>query len=275
MVKSAVKRTVVDFAVEKYEMSQRQACRLINFARSTLTYKPRPDQNEWLRHRLKALAAQKRRYGSPRLHYLIRREGKIINHKRIERIYREEGLQLKKRKRKRETAPVRVAIPSPTKANQRWSMDFVSDATSNGRKFRTFNIVDDCTRECLAIEVDTSLPGTRVVRVLERLGATCGLPDVLVCDNGPEFAGQALDAWAHTAGIEIAFIRPGKPVENAFIESFNGKFRDECLNENWFVSLKAAQEIIEEWREDYNNSRPHSSLGNLTPREYAQKLLAG
>jgi putative transposase len=230
----------------------------------------------WLRDKLKALAAQRRRFGSPRLTVLLKREGHMVNHKRVERIYREENLQIKKRKKRRQTAPLRVAIPSPTGPNERWSMDFVSDCLSNGRKFRCLTIVDDFTRESPAIFVDTSLPGQRVTRVLDYLSETRGgLPDIITCDNGPEFAGIALDRWAHERGVKIAFIRPGKPVENAFIESFNGKFRDECLNENWFTSLEDAQEKIEVWRQDYNRNRPHSSLGNLSPWEFMRRHQSG
>ena len=149
-------------------------------------------------------------------------------------------------------------------------MDFVADALATGRKFRTLNIVDDFTRECPAIEVDTSLPGLRVTRLLDGLAQTRGLPEIIVMDNGPEFAGKALDAWAYQHGVQLHFIRPGKPVENAYIESFNGKFRDECLNENWFIDLGDARIKIESWRIDYNQSRPHSSLGNLTPEEFAK-----
>lgn len=225
---------------------------------------------DW-RARLKELASQRRRFGSPRLHVLLRREGKIVNHKRVERIYREEGLSLRKRKKKRQTAALRIVLPTPTQPNKRWSMDFVSDQLSDGRKFRSLTIVDDCSRESPAIEVDTSLPGKRVTRVLDRLADTRGLPDAIVVDNGPEFSGSELDSWAHQRGVKLCFIRPGKPVENVYIESFNGKFRDECLNEHWFTSLKDAQEKIEAWRKDYNRNRPHSSLGNLTPDEFVRR----
>jgi putative transposase len=209
------------------------------------------------------------------MHVLIRREGKIVNHKRLERIYAEEGLQLKKRKKRRQTAALRVVIPTPTKPNVRWSMDFVSDNLYDGRKFRCLTIVDDYSRESPAITVDTSLPGQRVTGILDYLGETRGLPDIIVCDNGPEFSGIMLDRWAHERGVKIAFIRPGKPTENAFIESFNGKFRDECLNENWFTSLNDAQEKIEAWRKDYNRNRPHSSLGNLSPEEFVRRNHSG
>ncbi|WP_155518461.1 IS3 family transposase, partial [Ralstonia solanacearum] len=154
--------------------------------------------------------------------------------------------------------------------NQSWSMDFVSDGLAYGRRFRCLNVVDDYTRECLVIEVDTSLPGLRVKQVLERLKEMRGLPASITVDNGPEFAGKVLDAWAYEAGVTLSFIRPGKPVENAYIESFNGRFRDECLNEHWFVSMRHARQLIEEWRIEYNTERPHSSLGYLTPVQFAQ-----
>jgi putative transposase len=211
---------------------------------------------------------QRRRFGSPRLTVMLRREGFKVNHKRVERIYAEEGLQIKKRKKRRETAALRVVIPTPTKPNKRWSMDFVSDALADGRRFRCLTIVDDFSRESPQIFVERSIPGHRVAQILDGLGGARGLPDTIVCDNGPEFAGSALDWWAHERGVKISFIRPGKPVENAFIESFNGKFRDECLNENWFTSLRDAQEKIEAWRRDYNRNRPHSSLGNKSPEEF-------
>lgn len=264
----AAKREVVCYAKEKYDVSERHACRAVNVPRSTIRYKRRKDDNEWLRVRLRALAAQRRRFGSPRLEVLLRREGHVVNHKRVERIYREEGLQIKKRKKRRQTAALRIVIPAPTKPNERWSMDFVSDCTAKGRKFRCLTIIDDFSRESPAIVVDTSLPGQRVTGILDYLGSTRGLPNTITCDNGPEFSGIALDRWAHERGVKIAFIRQGKPVENAFIESFNGKFRDECLNENWFTSLEDAQEKIEAWRRDYNSKRPHSSLGNLTPEDF-------
>lgn len=196
-----------------------------------------------------------------------------MNHKLIYRIYREEKLSLRVRKRKRIASLVRVPMPTPKRANERWSMDFVSDQLgSTGRRFRCLNIVDDFTRECLAIEVDTSLPGDRVARVLERLAFLRGLPKAIVVDNGPEFTGKALDSFTFERNVKLDHIRPGKPVENAYIESFNGRFRDECLNEHWFVTLKEAQVRIEAWREDYNRNRPHSSLGDLTPEEFARTV---
>ncbi len=270
----AAKREAIRYTSNLYEVSERRACRATNIPRSTIRYQGRRPQDEKLRRRLKELAMQRRRFGSPRLTVMLRREGFKVNHKRVERIYAEEGLQVKKRKRRRQTAALRIVIPTPTQPNKRWSMDFVSDTLSDGRKFRCFTIVDDFSRESLEIFVEKSIPGHRVAQILDSLGGARGLPDTIVCDNGPEFAGSALDWWAHERGVKLAFIRPGKPVENAFIESFNGKFRDECLNESWFVSLKDAKEKIEIWRRDYNLHRPHSSLGNLSPEEFMRRYQA-
>lgn len=193
----------------------------------------------------------------------------MINHKRTERLYREEGLALRRKRRRKGAAGARVILPLPQQVNERWSMDFITDSIVTGRRFRALTIVDDYTRECPTIEVDTSLGGRRVVSVLDRLAGTRGLPKTITIDNGPEFAGRALDEWAYRKGVKLNFIRPGKPIENAYIESFNGRFRDECLNTNWFLSLKHAREVIEEWRKDYNEVRPHSSLKGATPKAYA------
>jgi putative transposase len=200
---------------------------------------------------------------------LLKREGLVINHKRTERIYHEEGLALRRKRRRKGAAGLRVMMPSPQRPNQRWSMDFVTDSIVTGRRFRALAIVDDYSRECPAIEVDTSLGGARVVSVLERLAETRGLPNVITTDNGPEFTGRALDEWAYHKGVQLNFIRPGKPIENAYAESFIGRLRDECLNENWFMNLKHARHIIEDWRRDYNEVRPHSSLNGMAPMEYA------
>ena len=252
-------------------LSERRACELAGAARSSVRYAVRPERQQReveLRERLRELAAERRRFGYRRLLIFLGREGWHVNHKRVYRLYRQEGLAVRRRKRKRTRAAERQPLVLPTSPNQRWSMDFVTDALNDGRRFRSLNIVDDFNRRCLATEVDTSLPGGRVVRVLERLGESEGLPEVVVMDNGPEFAGQALDAWAYRRGVKLRFIEPGKPIQNAFIESFNGKFRDECLNEHWFVSLQDAREKIEAWRRDYNEVRPHSALGNRTPEEF-------
>ena len=252
-------------------LSERRACRLVGMGRTSCRYRRRPRGEVELRERLRSLAGERRRFGYRRLTVLLRREGWTVNHKRVHRLYREEGLPVRRRRRKRIGAVERQALAIPVRQNERWSMDFISDALSDGRKFRSLNLVDDYNRECLAAEVDTSIPGARVVRVLEQLRERRGLPQVLVMDNGPEFAGQALDAWAYQRGVRLHFIEPGKPVQNAFIESFNGKMRDECLNEHWFMSLREARETIEAWRRDYNEVRPHSALGNRTPQEFTAR----
>ena len=249
-------------------LSERRACQLLGMTRSSYRYTVRRQQPAGLRERLRELAQERHRFGYRRLTVLLRREGWAVNHKRVYRLYRQEGLAVRRRKRQRMGAVRRQPLAIPTRPNQRWSMDFITDALSVGRKFRTLNIVDDFNRECLAAEVDTSLTGARVVRVLERLRERRGLPQILVMDNGPEFAGQAVDVWAYEQGVKLHFIEPGKPVQNAFIESFNGKMRDECLNEHWFISLAEARETIEAWRRDYNEVRPHTSLGNRTPQEF-------
>jgi putative transposase len=216
----------------------------------------------------------KRRYRYRRLHVLLRREGFAVNRKRVQRLYREAGLTVRRRKRKRIGPVERHPLPKPVAANISWSMDFVSDGLADGRRVRCLTIVDDCTRECLAIEVDTSLTGKRVVAVLERLIEQRSAPQSITVDHGPEFEGQTLDAWAYQHDIRLAFIRPGKPVENAYIESFNGKFRDECLSMEWFRNRIDAKIVIEHFRRQYNEVRPHSSLGQLTPVEFKQRLIS-
>jgi len=242
----------------------------VELSRTAYGYQRHREDDTVLRCRLKELAGQRKRFGSPRLHIMLKREHLVVNHKRTERLYREEGLSLRRKRRRKGAAGARMVIPAPERPNQKWSMDFVTDSIVNGRRFRALAIVDDYSRECPAIEVDTSMGGTRVVSVLERLSDLRGLPDVITVDNGPEFASRALDEWAYRKGIRLSFIRPGKPIENAFAESFNGRLRDECLNTNWFLSVKHAREIIESWRKDYNTVRPHSSLGGLAPQEFIE-----
>lgn len=262
------RRTAVTLARTTATISERRACRYTGFARSSQRYRTRRPSRAELRERLHTLAILRPRWGYRRLYRLLRREGLLVNRKLVQRVYGEEGLHVRRRKRKR-VAVLRVPMPMPTGPNERWSMDFVSDALGDGRKFRSLTIVDDFTRESPVIEVDFSLPGARVVRVLERLRQTRGLPTTIVLDNGPEFRGEELDQWAHTHGVALQFIEPGKPVQNAFVESFNGRLRDECLNQSWFVSLRDAQETIEAYREDYNRVRPHSGLADRTPEEFA------
>lgn len=227
-----------------------------------------------MRARLRSLAAERPRFGYRRLHALLRREGRLINHKRVERLYRAEQLSLRRRKRKRITQAGRGRTASPHRPNQQWAVDFASDALAQGRRIRLLTVLDVCTREALAIEVDTSLPGARVVQVLERIVGERGAPQQLVLDNGPELAGKALDQWAYTRGVELRFIAPGQPVQNAFIESFIGRLRDECLNQHWFLALADARRTVETWRHDYNHVRPHSGLGYRTPAEVSEVVNA-
>ena len=256
--------------MESLGLSIRRSCRLVGMWRATYAYRLRDKGDEVLRLRLRGLAEQRRRFGCPRLHVMLKREELVINHKRTERIYRKESLSLRLKKRKKKASILRVKLPEAGRVNQRWSMDFVGDSTLTGRRFRALAIVDNYSRECPALEVDSSIPGARVVDVLDRLAEMRGLPEVITVDNGPEFAGRTLDEWAYRRGVKLNFIRPGKPVENAYAESFIGRLRDECLNENWFSTVREARDIFETWRRDYNEVRPHSSLDNLSPREFME-----
>jgi putative transposase len=242
--------------------------------RGSWRYRQKEPNDVALRGRMLELAEERPRFGYRRLHRMLRRELWAVNHKRVYRLYREEGLAMRRRKGKRFRAEARVPLVAPTRANQLWTMDFTRDSLANGRKFRTLNLMDGYTREALCIEVDTSLPGMRVVQVLERVAQERGLPEAIQVDNGPEFISRVVDQWAYADDVALHFIDPGKPVQNAFIESFNGKFRDECLNQSWHTSLEDARQGIEAWREDYNTVRPHSSLGYLTPEEYAATVAA-
>jgi putative transposase len=236
------------------------------------SYKPRLDDlNETIRGLLKEFATKHRRWGHPKLYVLVRRAGLLVNHKRTEKIYREEGLTLRIRKKKKLASVLRSPAPKATKPNERWAMDFVQDSFWNGRRFRCLTIIDTFTKQCLVIEIDTSLTGLRVVRVLEYLAKIWGLPKSIRVDNGPEFISQVLDEWAHRRGVHLDFIRPGKPTDNPYIESFNGKLRDECLNQNYFLNLYEAKEVIEDWRIEYNTVRPHESLDDLTPEEFVKE----
>ena len=269
MVTPVARRKVVIYLRENHQFSERRACDVVGLCRSSCRYQAIPKNDEEIRSRLRELAEQRRKFGAPRLHTLLLRAGYQINHKRTERLYREEGLSLRLKRRKKRTSHLRVVLDRPERVNQHWSMDFVSDNLFSGRRFRVLTVVDDFSRECPVLEADHSLTGQRVSRVLDRVALTRGLPEVITVDNGPEFISKALDLWAFENKVKLRFIQPGKPVQNAFIESFNGKFRDECLNEHVFVSLHKAQEIIESWRKDYNANRPHSSLDNMTPEEFS------
>ncbi len=254
--------------IQSFGLSQRRASGLIGLGRNTLRHEPKQDKDEVLRKRMKELAEQRKRFGYRRLHIFLKREGLVINHKRTERIYREEKLALRIRRRKKLASQGRIEILKAARANELWAMDFLHDVLYNGRKLRFLPIIDTHTKECFRIEADTSIGGKRVCTVLSQIAAVRGLPDRIVVDNGPEFISNALDAWAYERGVKLHFIRPGKPVDNAYMESFNGKFRDECLNLHWFMSIRHARDISEDYRIDYNNERPHSSLGDLTPSEF-------
>lgn len=236
------------------------------------SYKPKTDElNEKIRELLKELASKYRRWGHPKLYVLVRRQGYPVNHKRTEKIYREENLSLRIRRRKKLASVARTPAVEATRPNERWAMDFVHDSLWNGRRFRCLTLVDTFTKKSLVIEVDTSLNGVRVVRVLEGLSRLQGLPKSIRVDNGPEFISKALDEWAYRRGVKLDFIRPGKPTDNSHVESFNGKFRYECLNQNYFLDLREAKEVIEDWRIQFNTVRPHDSLDDLTPEEFMRQ----
>ena len=254
-------------------MSTRRACEVIGLPRATWYYQSTRPTDAALRHRLKELAAVRVRYGYLRLHVLLRREGWQVNHKKVYRIYCEEGLNLRsKRPRRRRAAAHRLARPENRAVNQCWSMDFVADNLFNGHRIRALTVVDNFTRECLAIHVEQSIRGEHVVDIMERLKlGEQRVPSRVQVDNGSEFISKALDKWAYENRVTLDFSRPGKPTDNPFIESFNGSFRDECLNTNWFLSLDDAKEKIETWRMEYNQYRPHSSLDDLTPEEFYRR----
>lgn len=249
--------------------SERRACWFVGLERKTFRYRSRRPRREELRRRLRELAEDRIRWGYRRLHVLLRREGIQANHKAVYRLYREEGLAVRRRRRKRVSVPRRPMVV-PRRVNERWSMDYMSDVLRGGRRIRILNVVDDLSREGLASAVDTSLPARRVIETLEEIALERGYPERIVCDNGPEFHSRVVDEWAYEHGVALDFIQPGKPIRNPFVESFNGKMRDECLNVHWFADVDEARSMIEAWRCDYTQVRPHSSLGNRTPREFAE-----
>lgn len=272
-MRPAARRAAVLFLGGERGLSQRRACGLLTTHRSSVRYQAHRQSDAPIRTRLRELAAEKRRYGYRRLHVLLRREGVLVNHKCVERIYRDEGLSLRRKKRKRACSVARIPAPRPERPDEVWCLDFVHDQLWWGRRLRTLNVLDVCTREALGIEVDTSLSGVRVGRVLDRIIAERSqAPRTIIMDNGPELTSKALDQWAYARGVDLHFIQPGKPVQNCFVESFNDKFRDECLNEHWFLSLYDARQKIETWRLEYNRERPHSSLGDMTPEEFRRSI---
>lgn len=271
MVKPAVGRKAVGFVCSEFGMSERRACRALGVSRTSNRYRSRRVVVPELVADLREQAMQRPRFGYRRLQIMLRRKGWTVNHKLVYRLLRDHGWLVRRRQRKRLASVPRLDPAPPTRVNEAWAMDFVSDGLASGRRFRALTVVDRYSRESLVIEVDFSLTGRRVVAVLNLLIAIRGKPESIRVDNGPEFISQALDAWAFEKKVKLHFIRPGKPTENAHVESFNGRLRDECLNENWFVDMEDAREKIELWRRDYNEVRPHSSLGNRTPMEYIKQ----
>ena len=252
----------------QYELSQQRACGLLQLQRSSYYYRSRRADDRALRLRLKELAAVRVRFGYRRLHVLLRREGWAVNHKRVYRLYGEENLAVRTKKRKKIASLGRTPQGAAQRLNEQWSMDFVHDRTEDGRSLRVLTVVDNFSRECLVLEADRSLSGTRVAVALEQVACQRGYPQSIRVDNGTEFYSKAMDQWAYRCGVQLAFIRPGKPVENGYIESFNGRLRDECLNVHLFFGLEDARQKLETWRMDYNTQRPHRSLGQMTPTEY-------
>lgn len=261
----------MDWAMKEKGYSQRRACRLVGIEPKVYRYRStRPDDGS-LRQRLKELAGQRRRFGYRRLHLLLKREGIHINWKKVYRIYREERLTVRKRGGRKRALGTRSPMAIPQEPNQRWSLDFVSDALNDGRRFRVLCVIDDFSRECLAAIADNSLTGERVIRELDGIAESRGYPLMLVSDNGTELTSNAVLKWQEDHAVEWHYIAPGKPMQNGFVESFNGRLRDECLNEHLFTNYTQAQRIIEEWRTDYNTNRPHTSLNGLTPAEFANR----
>ena len=273
MVTPAAHREAAAYLQSTYEMSERRACRVIGTDRTSVRYQATREDDGVLRARLTALAQERRRFGYRRLHVLLRREGHAVNRKRVQRLYREERLTVRRRGGRKRAMGTRRPIETPSAPNQRWSLDFVSDQLTDCRRFRILAVVDDCTRECLALVADTSLSGRRVARELDAIIRERGSPpDTIVSDNGTEYTSNAILAWADETRVGWHYIAPGKPQQNGFIESFNGRLRDELLNETLFRSLPHARAVLEAWRCDYNEQRPHSKLGWLTPQDYAAAL---
>lgn len=271
MVTPDAKRSAVAHACDLHGISQRRACKVLAFDRSSVRYKStRPDDSD-LREAMKKVAAERRRFGYRRIHIMLQRQGIVMNQKKLRRLYREERLQVRRRGGRKRALGTRRPMALPTSLNERWSLDFVSDAFTDGRRFRVLAVVDDFTRECLGLVADTSLSGARVVRELDAIMSRRGKPHTIVSDNGTELTSMAVLKWCQESGVEWHYIAPGKPTQNAFVESFNGRFRDECLNDILFASLADARIEISKWRNDYNNERPHSALGNITPAEFAMK----
>ena len=254
-------------------LSERRALRIIGMSASAYRYQPAVDRNCDLRHKIIALAQRHRRYGSGMIYLKLRQAGEQVNHKRVERLYVQAGLQVKKRKRKKIALAERHPLERPTQTNQVWSMDFVFDRTAEGRSIKSLTVIDDATHEAVAIVPERALGGQQLVRILEQLARTRGFPKAIMTDNCKEFCSRAMVSWAYARGVQLFLIEPSKPNQNAYIESFNGRLRDECLNEHWFTSLAHARVVIEAWRREYNEERPKKALGGLTPAAYSQAMV--
>ncbi len=265
----------MSWAIREKDYSQRKACALVGIEPKTFRHTSTRPDDEPIRCRLRELASQRRRFGYRRLGLLLGREGIVLNHKKLYRLYREERLMVRKRGGRKRALGTRAPMALPQGPNQRWSLDFVSDALANSRRFRILVVVDDFTRECLTLVVDNSLSGIRVARELDRIAEFRGRPCMVVSDNGTELTSHAILAWQEEQHVEWHYIAPGKPMQNGFVESFNGRLRDECLNEHLFTNLPEARRLIEAWRIDYNTNRPHTSLGGLTPIEFATRPTEG
>jgi len=269
-VELVVRKAAVERVRQEYAFSQRRACGLVLLAVSSYRYRARRT-DEPLRTKLVELAREKPRFGYRRLQVLLRRSGEVVNHKRVHRVYREAGLSLRRKKRKH-CARAGQPLLARTAANQEWALDFAHDAVDCGRAIRVLSVVDAYTRECLALEVDTSFASRRVTRVLEQIAAERGMPGTIRCDNGPELTSRHFLAWCIERKIELVHIQPGRPMQNGRVESFHGKLRDECLRVSWFGNLFEARRKIAAWRTEYNRERPHSSLGYRTPEEFAREI---
>jgi putative transposase len=271
VVTAPARREVVIWMRSK-GLSERAALKIVRMSASALRYQPVPDRNAGLRKKIVALAQRHRRYGAGMIYLKLRQAGMVVNHKRVERLYAEQNLQIKRRKRKKVPVTDRQPLERPDSANGVWSMDFIFDRIANGRQLKILGIVDDATTECIAAHTEHALGGDHLVRILDRICQRRGYPDIMRTDNGKEFTGRAMLEWAHRNNVKMRLIEPGKPNQNAYVESFNSRFRDECLNEHWFFNLRHARRLIEAWQREYNEERPKKGLGGLTPVQHARRL---
>ncbi|MFS0774251.1 IS3 family transposase [Sphingomonas sp. 1P08PE] len=274
LVRPAAQRKAVEHTRQLFGISERRACTIFSVDRTSVRYAPRRGDDGDLRSRLREIAAERRRFGYRRLGIMLAREGLVMNHKKLLRLYREENLRVRRRRGRKRAMGTRAPMALPQGPNQRWSLDFVSDTLISGRRIRILAVVDDFTRECLALVVDTSLSGARVARELDAIVAARGVPPLMiVSDNGTELTSLAILRWTQDRPVEWHYIAPGKPQQNGYVESFNGRLRDECLNETLFVSLGHARSVLRLWRDDYNHVRPHSGIGGLTPADAARRVV--